>query len=118
MSTIAVLQCVEKGLIDLDEDIGRILPEFADPDLLYDFDEKTDKPLIRKAKKKLTMRHLLTHSSGLGYEQIEPALMRYQQSRNIKPGSQDPTNLVGNATPLAPIHTSYRTFAYVVAIAV
>ncbi|KAL1956551.1 hypothetical protein VTO42DRAFT_7022 [Malbranchea cinnamomea] len=89
MTTIAVLQCVEKGLIDLDEDIGRILPEYAEPDLLYEFDEKTEQPKFRKAKKKITMRHLLTHSSGLAYDAFEPALMRLQQVRNQKTSTLD-----------------------------
>lgn len=87
MTTIAVLQCVEKGLIDLDENIGRILTEFTEPDLLYAFDEKTDEPQMRKAKKKITMRRLLTHSSGLGYDAFEPMLMQLQQSRKQPPAS-------------------------------
>lgn len=95
MTTIAVLQCVERGQIELDEDVGRILPEFAEPDVLYGFDEKTDEPLIRKAKKRITMRHLLTHSSGLGYDLFEPALMHYQKSRGVEPGSQDSSDMVG-----------------------
>jgi CubicO group peptidase (beta-lactamase class C family) len=77
MTTIAVLQCVEKGLLDLDEHVGRFLPELADPDLLYGFDEETGELLLTKAKNKITMRNLLTHSSGIGYELFTPALLRW-----------------------------------------
>lgn len=46
-----VMQLVEEGLIDLDEPVAEVLPEFqlADPDVT----------------KKVTMRHLLTHTSGI-----------------------------------------------------
>jgi CubicO group peptidase (beta-lactamase class C family) len=40
MTTVAVMQCVEKGLFTLDEDISRILPEWKSPDILTGFEEK------------------------------------------------------------------------------
>lgn len=56
LTTICMLQCIEEGLFYLDEDIARVLPEWKDPDLLVGFDETTGKPILRKAKNKITIR--------------------------------------------------------------
>lgn len=49
------MQCVEKGLLDLDADISSILPEWKDPKILVGFDEN-DVPQFRPAKRPLTLR--------------------------------------------------------------
>src|SRR5436190_10825399 len=85
MTVIAVLQCVEKKLLELDEPVWRFLPELADPDILYGFVEETGEPQFRKAKNKITMRHLLTHSSGLGYDTLTPALIKWRDRCKQKP---------------------------------
>ncbi|KLJ08706.1 beta-lactamase [Blastomyces silverae] len=85
VTSIAVLQCVEKGLIDLDENVGRILPELADPDVLHGFDEGTGEPVIKKAEKKITYRHLLSHTSGLGYDSWHPPLVKWTEATKTKP---------------------------------
>ncbi|OAX80599.1 hypothetical protein ACJ72_05062 [Emergomyces africanus] len=77
MGTIAALQCVEKGLIALDDPVGGILPALADPDVLEGFDETDNKPILRKAKNKITLRQLLTHSSGHAYPTSNPLLAKY-----------------------------------------
>jgi len=79
VTTVAVLQCFEKGLVDLDLDVGTILPEWSSPEILTWFDEATGKPLMVKAKEKITLRRLLTHSSGMGYEFFNPELKKWQQ---------------------------------------
>lgn len=55
MTTIAVMQCVERGLITLDEDISRVLPEWKDPEILVGFNDAGE-PILKKAKNKLTLR--------------------------------------------------------------
>lgn len=80
VTTVAVLQCVEKGLIKLDDPVAPLLPELADPDVLYGFDENTNAPLMRKAKNKITMRQLLTHSSGLAHDSFHPLLIKWRES--------------------------------------
>ena len=59
LTTVAALQCVERGLIALDEDITRVLPEFKDIEILTGFDERTQAPLLVKSKIKLTLRFVL-----------------------------------------------------------
>ncbi|EHY60355.1 hypothetical protein HRR80_000114 [Exophiala dermatitidis] len=78
-TAVAVMQCVEKGLLSLDNPISNILPEWKEAEILTGFDEN-DKPILKKATKSLTLRHLLTHSSGLGYVRMNPLLEKYAKA--------------------------------------
>lgn len=55
MTTIAALQCVEKGLVKLDEDLSPIIKEFQDLQIVS-FAEGSDEPAYKKAEKKITLR--------------------------------------------------------------
>ena len=87
MTAVAVMQCVEKGLFTLDEDISRILPEWKSPDILTGFEEKTGEPILRKATKVITARQLMTHSSGMGYDVLNPQLMALRKYQGREPGT-------------------------------
>ncbi|KAL9582707.1 MAG: hypothetical protein Q9203_005378 [Teloschistes exilis] len=86
MTSIAVLQLVERDQVGLDNEVSSILPELANPEILTDFED--GKPQYANAKNKITLRHLLTHSSGLIYDFMSPDLQKYRTSRNetIQPG--------------------------------
>jgi len=56
MTTVAALQCVERGLLRLDEDVTGVLPELKDIDILIDFDTNTQQPLLVRSKNKITLR--------------------------------------------------------------
>ncbi|KAH6714705.1 beta-lactamase/transpeptidase-like protein [Leptodontidium sp. MPI-SDFR-AT-0119] len=83
VTTIAVLQCIEKGQLSLNDDISDVLPEFKDPKILTGFDEKNEaifKPSPKPVTlRQVTLRSLLTHSSGLSYVFMHPLLTRYQE---------------------------------------
>lgn len=100
LTTVAVLQCVEKGLLNLDEPIGPILPEFANPDIIYGIDETTGAPLLKKAKNKFTMRHLLTHSSGMTYDVMNPNLMKMKEYYGQEPATRASPIIVRSSLPL------------------
>ncbi|KAF5970675.1 beta-lactamase [Fusarium coicis] len=78
MTTIAVMQCVEKGLFTLDEDISRIIPELKSPTIVIGIDEANNEPRMQKATQSVTMRHLLTHQSGLGYSFLSTELQAWE----------------------------------------
>ena len=66
ITTAAALQLVERGSLALDDPIGAVLPDLADPQVLTGFaDDGTAQ--TRPAQTPITLRHLLTHTSGLGY---------------------------------------------------
>jgi CubicO group peptidase (beta-lactamase class C family) len=55
MTTISAMQCVERGLIDLDDDVSDVLHELKGAEVLEGFDNE-GKPKLRKAKNKITLR--------------------------------------------------------------
>jgi CubicO group peptidase (beta-lactamase class C family) len=88
LTTIAALQCVERGLLALDADVSPILPEFHAPDILTGFDAG-GQPTYVKAQNKVTLRQLLTHSSGLAYDLFNPTIQKWRASQGqpIAPGT-------------------------------
>ena len=82
VTSVAALQLVERGYVALDEPIGDIIPDLADPEVLTGFDA-SGAPMIRPARSKITLRHLLTHTSGLAYDFSSVELTRYLQSKNL-----------------------------------
>jgi CubicO group peptidase (beta-lactamase class C family) len=83
IASIALLQCVDKGLIGLDEPVNRILPEFDGKQLLEASPETgfTSRP----SQQKITARHLLSHTSGLAYRFLDPLLIKWAQTPEGKP---------------------------------
>lgn len=55
VTTVAVMQCVERGQLRLDDDISTVLPEWKDPKILVGFDDKNQAQL-RPAKRFITLR--------------------------------------------------------------
>ena len=79
ITTTAALQLVERRLIALDEPVSKHLPQFENPDLLTGFDA-AGKPALRPCNKPITLKHLLTHTSGLVYDIWDRDLLRYEAS--------------------------------------
>ncbi|OBT39163.1 hypothetical protein VE00_10215 [Pseudogymnoascus sp. WSF 3629] len=77
---IHLLQLLENGLVDLDADVSSVLPELADPEVFLKFNDAGE-PTYEKAIKKITIRMLLTHQSGVGYDFFQPYI---QQIRDFK----------------------------------
>jgi CubicO group peptidase (beta-lactamase class C family) len=56
MSSIAALQCVERGLIGLDDDVSSVLTELKGRQILTGFKEGSGEPEYKKAEKIITLR--------------------------------------------------------------
>lgn len=86
--SLGIMQLVEGGRIELEAPIGEVLPELADPQVLTGFAEDGS-PILRRAARPITLRHLLTHTSGLGYAFVQSEILRYYQAVGIPaPGSK------------------------------
>jgi methyl acetate hydrolase len=70
------MQLVEQGKLSLDGDIAAVLPELGRVQVLEGFDPD-GKPRLRAPKRAITLRHLLTHTSGHAYEMWNAEIARY-----------------------------------------
>ncbi|HJS06882.1 MAG TPA: serine hydrolase domain-containing protein, partial [Pirellulales bacterium] len=66
VTTVAALQLVDQGKVDLSEPVSKHLPQLANLDVLEGFDD-SGKPVLRPARTPITLHHLLTQTSGLCY---------------------------------------------------
>jgi methyl acetate hydrolase len=93
----AAMQQVERGKLGLDTPAKAVVPGLADPMVLEGFDA-AGKPKTRKAQHDITLRHLLTHTAGFGYDIWSPELGKYQEVMGV-PGIISCQN-VALTTPL------------------
>ena len=70
ITSLAVMMLWEEGKFTLDEPISKYIPEFKNPKVLVWFNEKDSSYSAQPAKSEITIRQLLTHSSGISYAAI------------------------------------------------
>lgn len=76
ITTVAALQLVDQGKVDLGEPIAKHLPKLANVDVLEGFDT-SGKPSLRPARTQITLHHLLTHTCGFCYSTWDEQMFRY-----------------------------------------
>ncbi len=76
ITSVAALQLVEAGKLTLDGPVPAIDPALAAPQVLTGFDAQSQ-PQLRRAKRPITLKHLLTHTAGFCYEIWNPDVERY-----------------------------------------
>lgn len=67
VTSVAVMMLVQEGDIELDDPISDHLPAFENPQVIERFNAADRSYESRPAAGPITVRHLLTHTSGLGY---------------------------------------------------
>jgi CubicO group peptidase (beta-lactamase class C family) len=63
----------ERGLFQLDDPLGKFIPEFSDMEVLTE--KATSAEDTVAAQKPILIRHILSHSAGLSYGFIEPSAL-------------------------------------------
>jgi CubicO group peptidase (beta-lactamase class C family) len=70
ITSLGILQLFEQGKLRLDQPISDFLPSFKSPRVLKEFNAADTSYTSEPAKREITFRDLLTHSSGLDYAGI------------------------------------------------
>ena len=85
----AAMQMVEQGKFGLDTPAADIVPEIARKEVLVGIGADGT-VTTRPARKPITLRHLLTHTSGMGYDTWNADIFRYVQAKGpLKPNSME-----------------------------
>ena len=70
ITSVAIMILFEEGKLLLDDPVSKYLPAFKNQQVLASFDEKDTTYTTVPSKREITIRQLLTHTSGIGYAQI------------------------------------------------
>jgi len=70
ITSVAVMILYEEGKFLLDDPVSKYIPEFANPSVLDQFSEKDTTFTTIPARREITIRDLLTHTSGIDYADI------------------------------------------------
>ncbi|KAG6021804.1 hypothetical protein E4U41_002396, partial [Claviceps citrina] len=89
-TTVAALQLVDRKLVTLDSDVGALLPVLGRQPVLAGW-RGDGSPILRKRRNTMTLRHLLTHSSGCGYDFYNPDLRRLRRFEGTTAAAQRAT---------------------------
>ena len=70
ITSLAIMQLFEQGKLDLDQKVSDFLPEYKNQTVVNEFNEKDSTFTTIKANREITIRDLLTHTSGIDYSDI------------------------------------------------
>jgi CubicO group peptidase (beta-lactamase class C family) len=70
VTSTAVMMLYEEGKFLLDDPISKYIPSFKNPQILDKFNEADSSYTVKPAKREITVRDLLTHTSGISYAVI------------------------------------------------
>lgn len=82
ITTVAAMILWEEGKFSIDDPVSKYIPSFANATLLENFNSKDTTYTTIPAKRQITIRDLLTHTSGMGYPGIGTAEANAIYSKN------------------------------------
>ena len=81
VTSLAVMMLVEQGSLRLDDPISDYLPEFSRVQVLSSWHETDGTYDARSPRRPITIRDLLTHTSGIAYSFVDTRLARLDDGR-------------------------------------
>jgi methyl acetate hydrolase len=82
VTSVAIMMLVEQGKLSIDDPVAKYLPGFEHLEVATKFNDADGSYQARPATKVMTIRHLLTHTSGIGYSFSSAMLARLQQGND------------------------------------
>jgi CubicO group peptidase (beta-lactamase class C family) len=79
VTSAAIMMLVDEGKLKVDDEVAKYLPKWKDPLVISKFNEADASYETRPAKRPITIRHLLTHTSGIGYSFASPMLTKIME---------------------------------------
>jgi CubicO group peptidase (beta-lactamase class C family) len=104
ITSVAAMMLVEEGKLSLDDPLDKFVPEFGKMRVVVtNGDHKPSTETIEPAKRPITVRHLLTHTSGITYGFIgrEPVAEHYRQAEIMDGLVETPGTMADNVQRLA-----------------
>lgn len=80
VTSVAIMMLLEEGKLKLDDPVSKYLTGFDNLQVITKFNEKDATYETRPAKRPMTIRHLLTHTSGIGYAFSNPIEYRLTEA--------------------------------------
>ncbi len=74
VTSVAVMMLYEEGHFLLDDPVHKFIPGFKNPEVLVEVNKEDSTYTSRPAERSITIRDLLTHTSGIGYGFTHPRL--------------------------------------------
>lgn len=117
ITSVAVMILYEDGKFLLDDPISKYIPEFSKPKVLDKFNLADSTYTTIFAKREVTIRDLLTHTSGIGYAQIgsKEAVAMYAKAgivAGISVGSEKLSTVIRTLGRLPLLHQPGERFTY------
>ena len=85
VTSVGIMMLYEQGKLRLDDAVGDYLPGYRGREVIRTFNEKDGTYTTRPANGEMTIRHLLTHTSGLGYPFTSPVVLAIQTKTGTDP---------------------------------
>jgi methyl acetate hydrolase len=79
VTSVAIMMLLEEGKLRLDDPVSKYLAGFDNLQVITKFNEQDGTYETRPAKRAMTVRHLLAHTSGIGYAFCNPIVARLQR---------------------------------------
>jgi CubicO group peptidase (beta-lactamase class C family) len=80
VTSVAIMMLFEQGKLKLDDPVSKYLAGFDNLQVITKFNEKDATYETRPAKRPMTIRHLLTHTSGIAYGSFNPIVYRLKEA--------------------------------------
>ena len=119
IASLAVMQLHEQGKLNVADPVSKYIPEFANSQVIENFNPEDGSYSTRPAQNELTIHHLLTHTSGLAYDSDPVASQVYPPFDIILAISKDSILLENNIPKMGRLplmHEPGAQFTYGISI--